>query len=543
MARRVIEHRDFSGGDWGRKQPWNAPRNSFKALNMIMYSTGEIGVRPGLRNITPTNVVAGDVAWGMSGDLLSSSFYYGQGTSMRRALAYANQVQSTATGSFTGSVSNLYFARMGSATNGNALYIMDTSRGIYSLISNTLTQLTANAGNGLAFFGDRLCYGSFTGTTSTLRYNGLTAGVSDLTSWPAANIIPVGDRNERPANLWLQRGHLTFMKTTNGLFAFTGQLGVNESLRRSVNTIGPPDGFVGASCVTEGDIIWYVADTGHHIPAAFDGTEIRYYEDQLLPVQGDGLANLVQIPISDPLGVAITVGSTNLIANEDFNTTKLHLFYKGAWTRHQLPDLGQNSQMASCVGMSLFDPSVDLTDPDDDVPYQIHNVPVLIFCDDSGATPVFYSMPLDTDRPGIVQQSTADFAAFDNEMPGDDSLEQVSGSLELGESHLENSDEFMVRGVIVDFRSWDTGGTLTNHFDLEVLCLRPYDDSSPQVSLTSSWDEDGSLSSAAGTVKRQVFMFGDQGVGNGYQLRFSNVRGVAFQRFQVILETEKLRGV
>lgn len=542
MARRVIEHRDFYGGDWGRKQPWNAPRNSFKALNMLVYSTGEIGVRPGLQNITPTNVVTADFANGIQGDPISSSFYYGQGTSLFRASAFEGQAQTTMTGAFTGSVSNLFYAKTGSPVVGNALYVMDVSRGIYSLVGNTLTQLTAEAGNGLALFGDRLAYGRFSSgpATSGLKYNGLTAGVSDLTSWPAANFIPVGDRNERPTDLWLQRGHLTFIKNTNGLFVFTGQLGVNETLRRAVNTLGPSPGSVATSCVTEGDMIWYIADTGHHIPASFDGTNVTYYEDQLLPIQGEGTNNTTSIAISDPLGVAITVGTTTLTTNPSFLTTKLHLFYHGVWSRHELPNLGTKSEITSCPGLSLFDPTLSLTDI---TPYDSHNVPVLVFGSNAASTPAFYSLPLDTDRPGIVPQNGVDFESFNNEMPGDASLSQVSGTLELPEIHLENSDEFMVRGVIVDFRSWDTGGLLTNHFDLQVDCLRPYDADSPNVSLTSEWDEDGTVSSPAGTVKRQVFMFGDQGVGNGYQLKFENIRGIAFQRFQVILETEKVRGI
>lgn len=538
MARKIEEHRDFTGGDWGRKQPWNAPKNSFKALNMLVYSTGELGVRPGLQNITPTNVVAGTVAQGMLGSEIATTYYYGQGTSLFRATSYKNQAQTTVTGSFTGSVFNLYFADTGSA-----FYIMEPSRGVYSVILNVLTQLNTVGGNGLVLFGDRLATGFFVGVTSSVRYNGLTAGVSDLTSWPATNIIPVGDRNERPSNLHLQRGHLAIMKQTNGLFVITGALGVNETLRRAVKTVGPGDGFVAGSCVTEDDTIWYVANNGHHIPVRFDGTNTHYYEDQILPIQGDALTNCSKIALSDPDGVAITVGTTTLSSNPSFKTTKLLLYYHGVWTRHELPNLGTVSQVTSTNGFSLYDPSVNLNDPAISTFLLSHNVPVMVFASDVAATPAFYSMPLDTDRPGIVQQTGADFVAFNNEMPGDDSLAQVSGSVEFPETHLDNGDEFMVQGVVVDFRSWNTGGSLTNHFDLQVDCLRPYDNTSPISSLKGAWDEPGSLSTATGTVKRETFMFGEQGYGNGYQLKFTNIRGIAIQRIQVILDTVKARGI
>lgn len=543
MPRRIVEHKDFSGGDWGRRQPWNAAPNSFKALNMLVYSTGEIGVRPGLLNITPTNVQAGSIATGMMGDL-TSSYLYGQGTVLRRATSYKNQTQATPAGTFTGAVTTLYFVRQGLSISGNAVYVMDPSRGIYSLITNTLTQLTALAGNGLAFYGDRLCFGSLTGTTSNLRYNGLTAGVSDLTSWPATNIIPYGDKNERPSTMFTQRGHLTMLKATNGLFIITGQLGVSETLRRAVNTLGPVDGTPLTSANTETELIWFV-NTNHHIPANFDGTQVRYYEDQILPLQGDGSISLAAIPISDPDGVAISIGTSS--SNLPFaDTAKLHLFHHGVWTRHELPNLGQAAQITSTVNASLYDPGITQTLAliPENFPYLSHDVPALIFANNSGATPAFYSMLLDTDRPGYDWGTpSSDFITYNAESPGDDSLAQVSGTLELPEVHLKDADEFMVQGVIVDFRSWNTKGSLSNHYDVQVDCLRPYDNTSPISSLKASWDQVGSLSATGGTVRRETFMFGEQGIGNGYQIKLSNIRGVAIQRIQVILDTMKVRGI
>lgn len=539
MPRRVVEHSDFSGGDWGRRQPWTARKNQFKAINMLVYSTGELGVRPGLQEVTPTNNVAGTTAWGMLGTR-GSTFYFGQGTTLRRGFSYRNQATIPVTGSFTGSVSNLYFADQGSA-----FYIMEPSRGIYSVVNNTLTQLNTLGGSGIVLYGDRLAVTTSTGgNTSNLRYNGLTAGVSDLTSWPAANTIPIGDRNESPSNLHLQRGHLTIMKETNGLFIISGALGVSENLRRAVNTNGPIDGAVAQSCVTENDLIWYVSTIAHNIPAVFDGTRVTYYEDQILPIQENGLYNVNPIQISDPNGVAISIG-VNTAGGTHGSTTKLFLFHHGVWTRHELPAIGLNSHMASVINRTVFDPGISNLNPltlADDVSYEIHDVPALVLSSTLANPPLFYTLLLDTDRPGYDWQGTT-LAAFDAEMPGDDSTEQVSGSVEFPEVHLENADEFQVQGVIVDFRSWNTRGALTNHFDIEVDCLRPYDNSSPITSLTSAWDEAGSLSSTAGTVKRQTFMFGEQGYGNGYQLRLSNIRGVAIQRIQVILETVKIRGI
>lgn len=543
MARKIIEHKDFTGGDWGRRQPWNAPKNSFKALNMLVYKTGELGVRPGLQNVTPSNVIAGQMAWGMAPVAGLSQYYYGQGTKMIIASALRNRTQTTQTGNFGSSVSggSLYYAVQGQSV----LYINAPAIGIYSLIGGTLTQLVAAlAGNGLAFFGDRLVIGEYSGTTSQLRYNGLTAGVSDLTSWPAANIIPVGDKNERINNLWVQRGHLDILKFSNGFFVLTGQLGVNEVLRRAVRTLGPNEVSLGGSTLTENDTVWFTAGQYHNIPAMFDGTSVRYFEDQLIPYQSNGLFNMTSLAVSDPSGVAITVGSDTATSSV-YNKTKLMLFYHGMWTQHELPDIGLNSQLVSTSNLTVFDPGefTSATAFPSDTSSQIHQVPALVIANGSAATPVMYSLLLDTDRPGYQWSDSTPFFNFNAERPGDDSAAQVSGSVDFPEVHLSDANEFMVQGVIVDFRSWNTNGSLTNHFDLNVKCLRRYNDSSPFTSLAGRWDEPGSLSSTAGTLKREVFMFGDQGLGNGYQLSFTNIRGIAIQRIQVIVDSEQLRGI
>ena len=55
MQRRVIKYENFRGGEYGRVEAWNAPPNSWTGQNMIVYRTGELGVRPGLKNISPSS--------------------------------------------------------------------------------------------------------------------------------------------------------------------------------------------------------------------------------------------------------------------------------------------------------------------------------------------------------------------------------------------------------------------------------------------------------------------------------------------------------
>ena len=60
MSRSII-YNDFRGGEWGRIGPQNAAKNQWSGQNMIVYRSGDIGVRPGLKNISPTGLPTGKI--------------------------------------------------------------------------------------------------------------------------------------------------------------------------------------------------------------------------------------------------------------------------------------------------------------------------------------------------------------------------------------------------------------------------------------------------------------------------------------------------
>lgn len=564
MARRVEEHKDFTGGDWGRREAWNAPANSFKSNNMLLYRTGELGVRPGIRDVTPldgSNVAGSLIALSASAPTQANNISFVQNVGGNIQLkrfqpTRGNGGITTLTNNFAAGVDHYNFFV------GSLLYIAAGTSGVYQASGTTLTLLNGQDAKGIAQFGDRLVINHYTDVNQNiLRYNGLTAGVSDFTSWPATNVIPVGTRSEFSLMI-PQRTHLTIGQPT-GLFMVTGALGVNEALRQVAATSKGPgsSGLYTQGARDNNEMIWYFSDPGF-APIVWDGANYQEFMDVRIPwTQGNSgsfsaMVNNQQptvatFPATDDKGVVYLCPGSNSFGATVYNGQAL-IRYNGAWTYHNIDTNVVGQPLESAIQpirtSALPDPSIDQSTGDAGYATEVPVDQFIMVAQTESGVPKFYSMLFGLDRPGYsypvsgTGYSLSNTGYYDMESAGDNSTQQVTGYVYFPETHLKDADEFMVQGVIIDFRSWNTNGTLSNHFDVTVDCLRTYEGGTV-TSLKAAWDEAGVLSSTAGTVKRAVFMFGDQGYGNGYQLKLDNVRGVAIQRYQVILDTVKVRGI
>lgn len=513
-TKQVVEYNNFSGGEFGLHDKWNAPRNSFTGKNMLVYRTGELGVRSGLRDISPPGLVAGTV-WKLAPlSPFSRGFvWFGQGSAVRRFEA-GGLLTTFGTG-ITGGTNPTGPDQVGRYETGSHFYfVTNTGAGLYQGTGTTLTKLSGTpTSNVLALYGDRLVVSQ---PDDTIRYNGLTAGVSDLTSWPATNTIPVGD-DTGISGLHTQRGHLSIMKLESGNYILSGALGVNEVLRQANVLSGPHISQNSTRAYDEQ--IWFLP-TNTNYPTSWDGSNYRDLWYLTLPDNGSSSSTVE--PLQTDIGDVIVVGEVD---------GWCLVYSHGIWTRHQF-GASFISSAAGALSSYLSDPSGS----SDSITAGYY-----VMTDGGGASeiPKFYGW-----SPGINRPGSETFFQFGiPERAGDLSAEQVSGEVAFPIWSENSGSEFIVKGVEVDFRSWNTGGSLTNHFDLQVDAYHRFDGDAPVSSLKESWDEAGSVSSSGGTAKRQVFRFGDQGFGNGFQLRFTNVRGVAFQRIHVILELRPPRGI
>lgn len=502
---KVVVFDKFSGGEYDQLEAWNAPPNSFTAVNMLVYKTGELGVRPGLIDRTPSTLPTGVVhAFGGTPVPANDAFIV-QGTAARTFDIITGTNLKTAATALTSTPSG-YCDYVNWTTD---VYIASPTDKIYKLTPNTgatlpvLTGLTSVGAGCISVYEGRMVAGNINGSNIyRLRWS----DAFDFTSWPAANFLDVGD-NWHIASLAPIRDGLVVGKQV-GFWVIRGTLGSNQVVRKASNARGPVRAY--DMSVDFLDRVWYhpVSQT---FPSMFSGAQV-FPNTHLTYTAGMPSGGSGTVPNPPPIGIAPVTGFSDGVLFVGDTDNKAAIFWNGVWTYHTF---GVNvSGYVNKVGAENL----------------------VSFCDGGavGVQPKIYLLNLGLDHPGLESATGAQQRA------GDASSTSLSGSVTFPE-WWSKGEEVRVAAVIVDFRKWDTGSATTNHFDLVVSALRQYDAASSTASATQSFDEAASSSSTSGTLHRKIMRFGDQGLGAGFQLAFTNVRGIAFQRIEVILDTEPVR--
>lgn len=529
MSKRTIVYDDFSGGEFGSLEAWKAPANTFTGTNMIVTRSGELCVRPGVRNTTPSNANPYGSLSNIGGSTESSFgvsyVWYTDGAAVRRfnPCDVPTPVTTAATGVFTGIPFGIF-----NSPSGSIYYIVTGNEGVYSYdpFGHTLTTLNGTRdGQSVCQYGDRLMVSN----GANLHYS----DASVFTSFPTANVIVVGDASDDITALMPQKNHLLIFKGTGGIYMLTGVPGVNETLRQVTRHIGVY--LHPAVNRSLNEKVWF-----HNIksfyPSVFDGAEVRdlsYLGLQNIGASASASA-VAQVRSEDPDAACILVRPLNTATPSPFSSPVL-LRHRGIWTRH---DFGTTIHSELNPSMGAADTIEGfLASPRTAQHPQV--TPVLTWAgvtQDGGIQLRFYSWSPFMDRPGTEYQTTG----YAPERAGDNSSAQVAGNVAFPEWHADLGMEVRVREITVDFRKWRTGGSLTNHFDLTATALRTYDNGA-RTSRTLAWDEADVLSGDTGTQDRKTFSFGDQGQGNAFQIGFSNCRGIAITRFFVTVEITPAR--
>jgi hypothetical protein len=497
--RSIIEYKDFSGGEFDDHGAYNAPPNSWTGLNMLVYKDGSLGVRPGLYNFTPSAPApAVGLVHGFGGiGVPSADVWYIQGTATR-----VFGTDGTALVTVTGALAEIPSMPVDSVAHTNKVIISSEADKLYRLDTTvaspyTMTALTGSPGAMcVTVYGDRIIAGDIDGS---FEYRVRFSAAADINSWPAANFFDVGDGWGVKA-LFPQRQHLAVIKQTT-YNAVTGVPGVNAILRSIATDVGP---YHPLHANMTADMV-AVLPGDQTYPALWDGTRlhIAYHLKSHLTA-----SRTTAIPASHGVTFTNIDGPDFYFFQNDGD--KAIAYQNRVWSYHTFG-----------VNISGY------------VNKQAHGQYVYI-CDGGSAiaAPKFYYWNPNASSPGIE--------GGDRMRAGDDSSTALTGRFSLPEWHSPDGDEFVVRSVVVDFRKWNTGSATTNHFDLKVSTMRTYQGTTAD-SNTVSFDEAAASSSSTGTLQRNVFGFGEQQMGNGFQLHFTNCRGVAFHRIQVVLERRPVR--
>lgn len=537
MARRVVIFDDFSKGEFGRMGPRNAPKGSWTGENMTVYRDGSIGVRSGVKHgswagATDTETHH-ELASAQDSDyaiILDSSTTFETfqmtGTDGLNAGAGAMDSAYNSTSSWTRGGPGVIYINNGATDNDSYSFTVSEGTGI-----GTIAKLANSPGGngGIALYGEQLVVGAPSGDTDAIA----ASAAGNFGSWPSAAIVPIGNPNSDVRAIYTVKNSLVIMKA-EGIFLLTGVIGVNESVRLIINADPVDTGQQNAGAVTGYNVLWWQPEQ-FPSPTYFDGA----YDRRADHIRTKGIAERL-VSVDRERDCIIFHARENDEVGEGEGDTMVKLWRNGHWEIHRFNHAMLNVSPVSTdndTAYSIIDCTTDVWGWSGDAPTLVVFLPRDATDNEFNG---FGQWLIGLDRPGILGE---DFQSpTDDPDPSEATATPVTGFFSLPEWYADEGTEIMVRGVTVDFTAWDTGSDIANHFDLTVDAYNVWDNDSPSSSLTLEYDEDGGLSTAAGVYKRRVFSFGDQGLANGFQVHFTNVRGVAIRRIHVVIESQSHRG-
>lgn len=488
MERATVAYDDFRGGEWGTIGARRARRGMFSANNMRVYRNGQIGPRPGLRDMGITGLPSGTL-WSLAYTPFTAKELFLIIGSNARLVPYSIGGAAITVGTLTGGAPT-ELVRVGESTRrlNSKLYFISYNDGVYAvdLAAATISRVTTTPkGYALELYRDRLVAG---GTNEQLWYS----GAADFATWGALAYINVG--YEYPAfQLVAHRDGLSILAQVS-IWRVTGTLASTDVVRRASNALAVG---VSGDAVMDSDIVFYIPGS-RGAPITWDGGIADERSLAHLEWRAEGWTGLCQGGIARRYNDLLYVESMN---------------DKGLWR-------STNVWTYHTFGVSLRGAMT-----------RVATDKFILGTDD--ATPKLYILDTSLDRPGFESDTYA--------RAGDNTTAQLAGTLTLPEWWDEQGREARVRSVIVNFTTWNTGGSSTNHFDLTATALDRHGRLDPLSSATQSFDEAGASSSTSGKPQREVFNFGDQGSGGGFQISFANVRGVSIRDIAVVLDITETR--
>lgn len=528
MSTAVVAFDNFDAGEFGQEAPWKAPKNGFTGRNVVKYVDGSIGPRNGLIEIPTSGLSPTGVILGMGTNNLARVAASARANWFVIGTSVYFMTDAGLISAASGSLAVTPTVPVAAVTKGGVTYLSVLNDKLYKLDHDTqvLTPIATPNSPGLltlAQYGERTMAGGANGKapdgsaapTNRVYYS----AASDPENWDAtanvespAGFFDVGDTSIAITAIIPQRTHLVITTSDGGWWVLTGVPGVNHVLRpqlRSVSPIAPEH----VAQTGNGLLAYTIASSSDNGSIAsigtFDGSQITLNEKLKY---GDGRQSGAYprygvVPLKNANDFFITGGpgvAPNHMALRQYEAFTLH-----DWS-------------VSGVTLYAFVNSETVADKH-----------ILTDGGSVGATPRFFKWRAYNNRPAFTSDTGA--------QPGDASMTPFSATFTTPEWYDEKGREFRVTGVQVDFTSWDTGSTSTNHFDLVLSTLRTWEDGTTRTHTTRTWDQAGASSAAttAGTRHRKRWEFADSKAGNAFTITINDLRGVAIQKITVRLELDE----
>ena len=498
MADFAIRYSDFTGGDFGDLDPQRAERNQYRGDNVVVYDSGLIGPRAGLKPLAVTGLPNHTTAPGPMG---FSTF----GNKLLIVLGRLYQIPldtlaAAAQDVYPTSASNpVRFAR----ANGILYSLKDGV--VYKHAGTATTAISTPFPLSELVQWDQWLIGVDATVPYRIWYTFLDSGGPDFDVWPVNNFLYVG--GNQTVNSLLPIYNTLYAGKTSGWWAISGVLGIQAAVRALSIGNGPRDSRRSAVTTDNRIVYWPNQDS----PALFNGETTRILNKHSLRQAQS------EFP-SDGIAVTPTHQKVYMAgdADADNNATDLYLMEDDRWSYLSLPN--------AIGGITPSDPRCGCSLPSG-VIFTVNN-PTTV-----GNAVVISSLQHNLDRPAHTDDEWA--APVD---PGETEL--VEGMFDLNAWYDGEGRQVRVTGLIVQLRKWESGvPDSLNRLSVQVDSLGGYESGSTQGDPVH-WYEPSALALAEG-VDDSWRVKVNAPWGNGFQIKFPRVAGVAVRE---VIATVEVRG-
>jgi hypothetical protein len=234
-------------------------------------------------------------------------------------------------------------------------------------------------------------------------------------------------------------------------------------------------------------------------------------EDQAMPAR--------VLPTFGDFAIATPTGKDLVLAADDATGTQLFIWSDRAWTKHRFPvKLGGFAPNEARQGAQM----------PEGVIYAVQR-PTTV-----GDAPVIAAFSYNLDRPGHTTDANA--------APSDlGSSELVLGSVSMPSWFEPQGRQVKVKSLVIQFRRWPSGlDTTTNRMQVRVDCLGKYGGGT-ELGEPQEWIEASLRSPVDGADDSWRVNVGAQGYGNGFQINFLGLAGVAIREVVAIVDVKQGR--
>ncbi|HVL93339.1 MAG TPA: hypothetical protein VM264_08335 [Acidimicrobiales bacterium] len=494
MASQVIRYDDWGAGEYGALGGRRAPVGSWAGNNVMLYRNGSVGPRAGLRNTTPAGLPAGTI-WGFA----SRPVPGGDGVIVVGSGVYTFDLGTPgAAVTSLGNLSQAPTAPVAILPVPGAVYLSSVGDRTYKVTGGVAALPgTAYGGRHLAIHGTRLVIGHLTESGGAPFLRRIRWSDAAAETFSAANFAEAGDP-WHISGLHTQRDALTitkqnqFMVLTGSLADLGGTVGLDATIRRVARHDGPlrSEAAVGAD-----ELLWFQG-LFDRCPGFYTGSKadrLAHLEyTTSTPNDGSDAAPSHAVVALDKAGSA--EAGVAFVAQPDARAALLH---NGAWSFHTLAAGAAGRGAASDGRLHLA----------------------------SGGQ--VWTWDYAFDRPGDGSGATSQ---------GDGTAVPVPASLTLPEWWAPSGEVVQVRTVVLELDSYSTGAVATNHVDVVVDCLGPYQGEGTLAATAQSFDRVQGGGSA-GSPHRATFGIDGQR-GGGFRIRLENIRGCAIRAVTVVADVE-----